>query len=111
MDPAPGSSQRLGLAARTGAAGAVVAAFAFFDGVFVGMPIAALAASFGPVVVLGAGAVAVSFLSIACCRWVDRRWDEWCSAHGERIEKRLEKMRDSRLMRRPVTWIEGSWDR
>lgn len=91
--------------------GTVVAAFAFFDSVFVGMPIALLAASFGPVLVFVAAAIAVSCLSIACSGWVNRRWDDWLSGDDRRIVKRMETMRASRLMRRPVAWIEGGTDR
>jgi hypothetical protein len=111
MSSPPSSSQRVGGAARTGLIGTVVAAFAFFDGVFLGAPIAVLAASLGPLPVFVVGALAVSLLSIACCRWVDRRWDEWRSGTGKRIEKRLAAMRTSRLMERPVAWIQHSSDR
>ena len=105
------SADRVAGAARTGVAGAAVAAFAFFDGVFVGAPIAILAASFRPLLVLVGAWCAVSFLSIGCCRWLDGRWDDWLTAHGTRIQRRLEGMRKSRLMRRPVEWIESSSDR
>jgi len=103
--------ERAGSAARTGAVGTIVAAFAFFDGVFVGAPIALLAASLRPVPVFVAAAVAVSCLSIACSMWVDRRWDDWFSGNGKRIVRRLEAIRGSRLMRRPVAWIERGSDR
>ena len=111
MSQPPTSTHRLGHSARTGVVGTIVAALAFFDGVFVGMPIAVLAASLGPVAVFSLGAVAVTCLSISCCRWLDRRWDDWFSGNGERIGKRLEKMRESRLMRHPVAWIERGSDR
>ena len=103
--------QRVGAAARTGVVGTIVAAFAFFDGVFVGMPIAVLAGSFRPLVVYPVAVVAVSLLSIACCRWVDRRWDDWFSGNSGRIEKRLTALRTSRLMRHPVAWIQHGSDR
>jgi hypothetical protein len=106
-----GSTQRLGRSARTGAVGTLVAGFAFFDGALIGAPIAMLAALLRPSLVFLTAAVAVSFLSIACCRWVDRRWDDWFSGNAKRMEKRLGKMRESRLMRRPVAWIQGSSDR
>jgi len=93
-------------AARTGAVGTIVAAFAFFDGVFVGTPIALLAASLRPLIVFAAAAIAVSCLSIACSTWVNRRWDEWFSGNDKRIVEKLEVMRHSRLMRRPEAWIE-----
>jgi hypothetical protein len=48
---------------------------------------------------------------MACCSWVDRRWDDWFSGNGTRIEKRLEAMRASRLMRHPVAWMQRGSDR
>ena len=86
-------------------------AFGFFDGVFVGAPIALLAATSRPVPVYCGAVIAVILLVIACCRWVDRRWDEWFSGKGRRIETRLEGMRASRLMRHPVAWIQRGSDR
>jgi len=105
------SADRVTGAARTGAAGTVVAAFAFFDGVFIGGPIAIMAVSFRPLPVFVGASCVVSLLSIGCCRWLDRRWDEWLLGHGTKIEHRLEKMRASRLMQHPVRWIQSSSDR
>jgi hypothetical protein len=91
--------------------GTIVGAVAFFDGVFIGAPIALLAASLRPLLVYAVATVVVTVLVIACCNWVDRRWDEWFSGNGKRIERRLEGMRRSRLMRHPVSWIERGSDR
>ena len=88
----------------------MVAALAFFDGVFLGLPIAALAASLRPATVFACAAIGVSALSMACCRWVNGSWDEWLSGSGERMEKRLETMRASRLLRHPVAWIQSGSD-
>lgn len=88
-----------------------MAAFAFFDGVFLGAPIALLAASFRPLVVYAAAVVAVIGIVTACCRWVDRRWDVFFPGNGSRVEERLETMRESRLMRHPVAWIQRGSDR
>jgi hypothetical protein len=98
-------------ATRTGAVGAIVAAFAFFDGVFLGAPIALLAVAFRPSLVYAAATCAVVLLVIACCSWVDRRWSDWFSGNGKRIEARLEAMRASRLLKHPVGWIERGSDR
>ena len=111
MSSQPHSPQRVGGAARTGVIGTIVAAVAFFDGVFLGAPIALLAASFRPSVVYLVATSAVIFLVIGCCSWVDRRWDDWFSGNGKRIEARLQGMRGSRLMRHPVAWIERGSDR
>jgi len=88
-----------------------VVAFGFFDGVFLGAPIALLAAALSPVPVYCGAVLAVIAVVIACCRWVDRRWDTWLSGKGRRIETRLEGMRASRLMRHPVAWIQRGSDR
>lgn len=111
MATPPSSLRRAGSATRSGIVGTVVAAFAFFDGVFIGAPIALLAASFRPLVVYAAATVVVILLVIACCSWVDRRWDDWFSGNGKRIESRLEGMRKSRLMQHPVAWIQRGSDR
>jgi hypothetical protein len=105
------STGRVGGAARSSAIGTAVGAFAFFDGVFLGVPIALLAATFGPVLVYAVATIVVILIVIACCSWVDRRWDDWFSGHGRRIETRLGAMRASRLMRHPVAWIQNGSDR
>ena len=105
------STHRVGSAARTGVVGTLVAGVAFFDGVFVGVPVAVLAATLRPALVYPLAALAVFTLGVGCCTWLDRRWDDWLSGHGRRMEKRLESMRGSRLMRSPVAWIEGTSDR
>jgi hypothetical protein len=105
------STHPAGRAARTGVMGTIVAAFAFFDSLFVGTPIALLAASLRPSVVFVAAAIVVSCLSIACSTWVNWRWDLWLSGHDKRIVKKLEMIRHSRLMRRPEAWIERGSDR
>lgn len=97
--------------ARSGAAGTIVAGLAFFDGVFLGAPIAFLAASFKPSLVYVVATVVVVFLVVCSCRWLDQRWDDWFSGNGTRIEGRLEKMRESRLLAHPVAWIQRGSDR
>ena len=89
----------------------MVAAVAFFDGVVLGAPVAILAASFRPLVVFVAASVAAAVVTIASCRWVDRRWDDWLLGNANRLGKRLDGMRGSRLMRHPVNWIERGSDR
>lgn len=107
----PTSTHRAGSAVRTGVVGTVVAGVAFFDGVFIGLPVALLAATLRPAVVYPVAVLGVFGLGVGCSSWLDRRWDDWLSGHGGRMEKRLESMRSSRLLRRPVAWIEGSSDR
>ena len=91
--------------------GTVVAALAFFDGVFIGAPIALLAAAFRPSIVYVVATSTVVLVVIGCCRWIDRRWDVWFSGNGTRIETRLETMRASRLLAHPVAWLQRGSDR
>jgi len=111
MESQHSSAERAGSAARTGVVGTVVGAVAYFDGVFIGAPIALLAASLRPLLVYAVATGAVILLVIACCSWVDRRWDDWFSGNSKRVEGRLESMRRSRLMRHPVAWIQRGSDR
>src|SRR5262249_56608951 len=96
---------------RSAFGGTVVMGFAFFDGVLIGAPIAVLAASFRPVPVYCGAVLAVVLLVIACCRWLDRRWEDWLTGKGRRLETRLERMRASRLMSHPVEWLQRGSDR
>jgi len=86
-------------------------AFAFFDGVFLGAPIALLAGAFRVVPVYCGAVLAVVLMVIACCGWLDRRWDEWFTSNGGRMDARLESMRASRLMRHPIAWLQRGSDR
>ena len=105
-DPAPLTS-----AGRSGIVGTVVVAVAFFDGVFVGAPVAILMAALASILVYAAATTAVACLVIVCCAWLDRRWEDWLSGSGTRMETALEKMRANRLMRRPMAWIREGTDR
>jgi hypothetical protein len=110
MASPPDSTRGVAAAARSGLIGTVIAAVAFFDAVFLGAPIALLAAAIGSALVFVVGTIAVVVLVIGCCSWVDRRWDDWVVGNGKRIETTLEKMRASRLMGRPVAWIQRGSD-
>jgi hypothetical protein len=110
MAPPPDSPHAV-RAARTGVVGTAVMGFAFFDRLLLGLPIALLAASFRPSLVYAAATITVVVLVIGCCRWIDRHWDAWFSGNGVRIERRLETMRASRLLARPVAWLQRGSDR
>jgi hypothetical protein len=107
----PDSTRRAVRSAWSAVVGAVVAAFAFFDSVMLGAPIALFAASFRLSLVYVVATVVVVFLVIACCIWIERHWDAWFSGNGTRIETRLESMRASRLLAHPVAWIQRGSDR
>jgi hypothetical protein len=103
---------RIAGSARSGVVGTIVAGVAFFDAVFLGAPIALVAALLErPLLVFGVATIAVVLLVVGCCRWIERRWDDWFSGNGTRIERSLETMRASRLMRHPVAWIQRGSER
>jgi hypothetical protein len=97
--------------ARSSLIGMIAAAVGFFDGVFVGAPVALLAASFTPSLVYAVATVVVVLVVVGCTTWIDGQWDGWLSGNGTRIERRLETMRASRLMKHPVVWIQNGSDR
>ena len=97
--------------ARSGVIGAVVAAVAFLDSVFVGAPVALLMAAVGSLLTFAAATIAVACLVVGCCSWLDRTWDDWVAGSGRRIEASFESMRASRLMRHPLGWIQRGTDR
>src|SRR5262245_26651423 len=110
MSSSPNPTRSVTSAARSGIAGAVVVAIGFFDGVFLGAPIALLSASLQPSLVFVAATTLVVLLVVGCCTWVDRRWADWSAGNGSRIETRLETTRTSRLMQHPVAWIKQGSD-
>ena len=64
-----------------------------------------------PLIVFVAAAVLFIVINTACCTWVDHHWGLWSEGRGKFVEKRLRKMRESRVMRRPVEWIASGSDR
>ena len=52
-----------------------------------------LAAWLNPLIVFAAAAGLLTLLNIACCNWIQRRWESWIAGNAKRLEARLEKMR------------------
>jgi hypothetical protein len=55
-------------------------------------------------------AAALIVINVACCRWLQRHWAAWIAEKGARVEAKLESMRQSRVMRYPVSWITHGSD-
>jgi hypothetical protein len=91
--------------------GTLVAAYGLFDTLLMGVPIVLLAAWLNPLLVFAVAAVGVTAADGLCCTWLDREWDGWFAGYARRIEPRVERMRDARLLRHPVAWIEHGSDR
>jgi len=95
---------------RTGTVGALVAGYALFDVIPIAIVVVGLTAWVEhPLVLFLFTAVALLVINVASCRWLQRHWDAWIAGNGARIEAKLEKMRQSRVMKHPVAWItQGS---
>jgi hypothetical protein len=102
----PAATQKKGGSAGEAAIGTFVALYAVFDAITLGLLTLVLAAEFNALVVFVIAAVVIFAINRACCGWLDREWDGWVAGPGQRIEKRLDKMRSSKIMRYPVGWTQ-----
>jgi hypothetical protein len=90
--------------ARVAGVGTLVAAWTFFDGIILGLPILLVAFAWDrPVIVFVVGALLWILANVAVCRWIDREWDSWIV--GTSFETRLEAFRNGKRARRPVELV------
>jgi hypothetical protein len=94
----------------SGLVGAAVGAYAFLDDLLLGPLVSGLAAWLPWYVTLGPAAAVLTFVNIACCNWLQRRWQAWIQGHGAKLEAKLEKLRRGRLLKHPVGWITRDSD-
>lgn len=90
---------------RGGFAAAVVGAYAFLDDLLLGPIVVALAVWLPWYLVLALAAAAFSLINVACCNWLQARWDTWLQWHGAKLERRLGRLQRSRILRHPFGWI------
>ena len=64
-----------------------------------------LSARYSSLAEFAVAAVAVFALNVACCTWVDDNWGVWMAGSGARIESKLERLRTSKSLQRPVGWV------
>ena len=75
-----------------------------------GVTITVLAALFNALIVWIVAAVVLSMINIWACSWLDRQWDVWIAGSGKRLEKKLQKMRSGKMLKRPVEWVQRGSD-
>ena len=87
-------------------AAAMIVAYWLADGYVIGLPVAALAATWNPLIVfLGAVTIVIS-INLAACRWINAAWSSWANgSSGARIERQLDKVRPTRVGGAATRWI------
>ncbi len=85
-------------------------AYAFLDDLVLGPLLVGLTVWLPWWLTFGVSAAALTFINIACCDWLQRRWGLWSQGYGAKLEATLERKRRSRLLRRPVGWITRDSD-
>jgi hypothetical protein len=92
------------------AAGAIVA-YWLAVGYVIGLPVAALAAMWNPLIVFLAALTIVISINLAACRWINTAWSSWASgSSGARIERQPDKVRPTRVGRAATRWIASDSD-
>jgi hypothetical protein len=91
-------------AGRKALTGTFVALWALADAP-VGLVVVTLAALLNALIVCLVAAFVLSIVNIFCCTWLNREWDGWAAGPGKRLETRVQKLRASKRMKRPVAWV------
>jgi hypothetical protein len=99
-----------GRAARVGIVGTAIGIYAYADAIVLGPIVVVLAALLNPLIVFGVAAVLLFFVNLSMCNWIERQWNAWIVGRENRLERKLAKMRKSRVMRHPVRWITNGSD-
>jgi hypothetical protein len=88
-----------------GAIGAFVGVYAFLDDLLLGPVLIAVTVWVPWYVVFAVAGGVLTLVNIACCNWMQRRWDEWILGYGAKLEARLAKLRRGRFLKHPFGWI------
>ena len=93
------------------AAAAAIVAYWLADGYVIGLPVAALAATWSPLVVFVAALAIVIPINLAACRWIEGAWSSWANgSSGARVERQLDKVRPTRFGRAATRWVSSDSD-
>src|SRR4051794_13117218 len=88
-----------------------IVAYRMADGYVIGLPVAALAAIWNPLIVFLSGLAIVISINLAACRWIDTAWSSWAGGtNGARIERQLDRLRPTRVGRAATRWISSDSD-
>jgi hypothetical protein len=87
-------------------AAGVIVVYWLADGYVIGLPVAALAATWNPLIVFLGAVTIVTSINLAACRWINAAWNSWAGgSSGARIERQLDKVQPTRAGRAATRWI------
>ena len=98
-----GSSHRV-------AVGTFIAVYALIDAYVLGITVTVFSALFNSLIVWILAAVVISTINIWACSWLNNQWDFWIAGPGKRLEKKLDKLRSGKMLKRPVGWVAKGSD-
>lgn len=93
-----------------GVVGTAVAVYAFLDDLLFAPVLITAAVLFPWYLTSGVSTAVFTFVNVVCCSWVQRSWDTWIHTQGARLEARLAKLREGRLLKYPARWITRDSD-
>jgi len=95
----------------TSIAAGMIVAYWLADGYVIGLPVAALAAVWNPLIVFPVAVTIVIAINLIACRWINTAWSSWAhGSSGARIERQLDKVRPTRVGKTATRWISGDSD-
>jgi hypothetical protein len=103
--------ERANISGHTSLVAGLIVAYWLADGYVIGLPVAALAAIWNPLIVFLTALTIVGSINLAACRWINMAWSSWASgSSGARIELQLDKLRPTRVGRAATRWISSDSD-
>ena len=77
----------------------------------IGLPVAALAAMWNPLIVFLVALTIVIAINLAACRWINTAWSSWASgSSGAHVERQLDKAATTRVGTAATRWISSDSD-
>jgi hypothetical protein len=103
--------QRADIGGHASATAGAIVAYWLADGYVIGLPVAALAAVWNPLIVYLGAVTVVTSINLVACRWINTAWSSWSNgSSGARIERQLDKVRPTRVGRAATRWISSDSD-
>jgi hypothetical protein len=103
--------QQANIGGHASIAAGLIVTYWLADGYVIGLPVAALAAVWNPLIVFLGALILVVSINLAACRWINTAWSSWASGtSGARIERQLDKLRPTRVGKTATRWIASDSD-